>query len=119
MRLQDQAGAAADGVVDGAPAMLVRAIPGGRISRSQARLGDRLCQNVEIRRPDGSVWNAYARELPLPAEPEAAARLARTASSVLGLAMDAVAAADTARLGRCEILRQQAATPSWGIVRYG
>lgn len=62
--------------------------------------GSRLCQSVELHRPGGTIWEAYARAIQLPAEAGPRARLLLDATVVLDLAAGAVAAADTARQAR-------------------
>lgn len=89
------------------------AIPGGQVERRQQRAGDRLSQVVEIRRRDGSVWTAYAREVDLPADPGEAQRTAEEASHVLALLAQAVVAADRAREARGVMLGWMASPPAW------
>ena len=96
----------------------VATIPAGQVERRQQRDGDRLRQTVEVHRPDGSIWTAYARQLALPAEPGEADRATRQASCVLGLLAQAVAAADTARQARGTMLDWDSAPPPWAA-HYG
>ena len=91
----------------------VAMIPGGQVERRQLREGARLNQSVEVRRRDGSVWRAYARQLPLPADPGEADRAAGQAACVLDLLVQAVAAADLARQARSAMLAWNAAPPPW------
>lgn len=100
-----------DGTLPAAPAVPVASIPGGLVARRQHREGGRLRQTVEIRRHDGSVWTAYARQLALPADPGEAERATEQASHVLALLAAALAAADTAREARGQML--EGAPPPW------
>ena len=88
-------------------------IPGGQVERRQQRDGARLNQSVEVRRRDGSVWRAYARQLALPADPGEADRATEQAARVLDLLVQAVAAADTARQARGAMLAWDASPPPW------
>jgi hypothetical protein len=91
----------------------VAMIPGGQVERRQLREGARLNQSVEVRRRDGSVWRAYARQLALPADPGEADRAADQAACVLDLLVQAVAAADLARQARGAMLAWNATPPPW------
>jgi hypothetical protein len=99
----------------GALPVAVAAIPGGQVEQRQQREGMRLRQTVEIRRRDGSVWTAYARQFALPADPGEAARATERASHVLALLAQAVAAADTAREARGAMLDWSAPQPPWAL----
>src|SRR5215212_185025 len=84
-----------DGVLLGSPdggalAVAIAAIPGGQVERRQQREGARLSQSVEVRRRDGSVWTAYARQVALPSDPGEADRATEQASCVLALLAQAV-----------------------------
>ena len=83
---------------DAASMVVIGAIPGGQLEARQMLRGSVLMQQVSIRRPDGSVWTAYERDVTLPEDesPKAVAR----AGQILFLASRAVCAADTARIGR-------------------
>lgn len=96
----------------------VAMIPGGQVERRQQRDGARLSQTIEVRRRDGSVWTAYARDLALPANPTDADRAAERAVCVLGLLAQAVAAADTARQARGTMLEWDSVPPPWAA-HYG
>ena len=102
----------------GATTVGVAMIPGGQVERRQQRDGARLCQTVDVRRCDGSVWTAYTRQYVLPTDPGAADRATEQASSVLGLLAQAVAAADTARQARGAMLEWDVAPPPW-MAHYG
>jgi hypothetical protein len=102
---------AGNGIPGSANRCEVAAIPGGQVERRQLRNGDHLNQTVEVRRRDGSVWTAYARQLALPADPGEADRTTELASCVLDLLARAVAAADTARQARGAMLDPDAAPP--------
>ncbi len=70
------------------------------MAQAQDVVAGELRQAVDLRRPDGTVWRAYTRNLALPEEASAVARLVREATIILDLAARAIAAADTARAGR-------------------
>jgi hypothetical protein len=93
--------------------LAVAVIPGGQVERWQQREGARLHQSIEVRRRDGSVWTAYARQFALPADPREADRATKQASCVLELTAQAVAAADTARQARGAMLDWETAPPAW------
>jgi hypothetical protein len=112
-RAAGDVGFADGGTMDAAPAVAVATVPSGRIERRQQREGGRLCQTVEIRRRDGSVWTAYARQLALPADPGEADRATEQATHVLALLAAALAAADTAREARGQMLEWAPARPPW------
>ena len=97
----------------GPSGLTVAPIPGGQVERRQQREGAHLSQTVEIRRRDGSVWTAYARQVALPTDPGEADRATKQASCVLTLLAQAVAAADTARQARGMMLDWDAAPPPW------
>jgi hypothetical protein len=103
----------AEWALAGTAAVPVTTISGGRVEQRQERMGERLRQTVEIRRRDGSVWTAYARQLALPADPGEAERATEQASCVLNLLAQAVAAADTARQARGTMLEWDAGPPPW------
>ncbi|TDH61067.1 hypothetical protein E2C06_19005 [Dankookia rubra] len=102
----------------GAAAAELAVIPGGQVERRQQREGTRLQQTVRIRRRDGSVWTALARQLALPADPGEADRATAQASHVLDLLARAVGAADTARQARGAMLEWDQSPPPWAA-RYG
>ena len=100
---------------DGGQTVLIDAIPGGQVERRQHREGASLSQTIALRRQDGSVWTAYARQHPLPSDPGAANRATREASSILMLMAQAVAAADTARQARSVMLDWDGPMPAWQV----
>jgi hypothetical protein len=93
---------------------VVMAIPGGQLRRREVREDGLIVQWVEIRRPDGSIWTAYRRELPLPGDRAVAGEEASLATQVLAIAAGAVGAADTARIGRTWLAEHDAAAP-WRV----
>ena len=96
-RIDDSSGWA----LTGPSGLTVAPIPGGQVERRQQREGAHLSQTVEIRRRDGSVWTAYARQVALPTDPGEADRSDEAGLlGVLTLLAQAVAAADTARQAR-------------------
>ena len=61
---------------------------------------DALDQRVDVLRPDGTVWTAYARRLELPLEAGRRRALLAEAATVLHLAATAVASCERARDAR-------------------
>lgn len=105
------------GLADPSPATGHRAvaIPGGQVEQHQHSDGTSLSQTVELRRPDGSVWTAYARRHPLPTDPAAASRATGQATSILTLLAGAVAAVDIARQARGVMLDWDGPPPAWQL----